>query len=241
MHNGFVNIDNEKMSKSLNNFFTIREVLKVFHPETLRLFLLSTHYRSPINYSDSNLAESRKRLDYLYETIRKINTRLGTNWSDVEGTATGDFDRLDTEHDNSLRERFQIAMDDDFNTPKGLGDLSFLFTKLNQVADGQTDHSEEDANALLADGLRYIKEFGNVLGLWQADPADYLATPQGTQATGDNAGGLTPEEIEGLLVKRTEARKNKDFATSDQIRDQLAEAGIEIKDSPEGTTWKYSS
>lgn len=241
MHNGFVNIDNEKMSKSLNNFFTIREVLKVFHPETLRLFLLSTHYRSPINYSDSNLAESRKRLDYLYETIRKINTRLGTNWSNVEGTATGDFDRLDTEHDNSLRERFQIAMDDDFNTPKGLGDLSFLFTKLNQVADGQTDHSEEDANALLADGLRYIKEFGNVLGLWQADPADYLATPQGTQATGDNAGGLTPEEIEGLLVKRTEARKNKDFATSDQIRDQLAEAGIEIKDSPEGTTWKYSS
>jgi len=240
MHNGFVNIDNEKMSKSLNNFFTIREVLKVFHPETLRLFLLTTHYRSPINYSDSNLSDARKRLDYLYETLRKSLKHLGKSWSDIEARATGAYDKASS--GEGLRAEFLAAMNDDFNAPKAIGGLSALFTQLNNLADGKVEGlSEEDAKVALEDGLRYIKEFGSVLGLWQHDPADYLAVPQGVSAGGDSAERMGKEEIEDLIAQRKEARANKDYARSDAIRDQLKEAGVEIKDSPEGTTWKYAS
>lgn len=240
MHNGFVNIDNEKMSKSLDNFFTIREVLKVFHPETLRLFLLSTHYRCPINYSDANLAESKKRLDYFYETIRKALCKLSLDWDAVEaeaGTALDAHNNLET----SLRERFQAAMNDDFNAPKALGELSALFTKINQLADGQCEGVDEASGcALLLDALQYVKEFGHVLGLWLHQPDAYLSTIQGKQAIeGDAEGRLQPEQIEALIAERAEARKNRDFSRSDAIRDELAAAGVEIKDSPDGTTWKF--
>ncbi|HAA54413.1 MAG TPA: cysteine--tRNA ligase [Myxococcales bacterium] len=238
MHNGFVNIDNEKMSKSLNNFFTIREVLKIFHPETLRLFLLTTHYRSPINYSDVNLAEARKRLDYFYETIQRATGKLGTSWDKIEDKSTGAFDAHDTEFDNTLRERFVAAMNEDFNAPRALGELSHLFTRINQLTDGKLgDLEDEGVKEVLLDGLRYVKEFGQVVGLWFDQPEDYLARQQGEQK-GDT---LSKEDIEALIQARKDARTNRDFAKADEIRDQLAAAGIEIKDSPEGTTWKYAN
>jgi cysteinyl-tRNA synthetase len=234
LHNGFVNIDNEKMSKSLDNFFTIREVLKLYHPETLRLFLLNTHYRGPINYSDANLNEARKRLDYFYETLRKSLTILETTWEQIEDKATGEFDQHFFK-EISLRNQFIEAMDDDFNAPKAAAALSDLFCQLNHLASGSFNLTPQERTTLLRDGLRYVKEFGAVLGIWQQTPESYFAMPQGQGAED----ALTPDRIDALLIERKEARASKDFARSDAIRDQLHNAGIEIKDTPQGTIWKY--
>ncbi|MCB9640251.1 MAG: cysteine--tRNA ligase [Myxococcales bacterium] len=236
LHNGFVNIDNEKMSKSLDNFFTIREVLKLYHPETLRLFLLNTHYRGPINYSDSNLNEARKRLDYFYETLRKSLKTLDLTWEAVEGKAEGDFDKH-FYSESPLRSRFVEALDDDFNAPKAMGEMSDLFSQLNQLADRGLGLEQDLNDRLLLDGLRYVKEFAQVFGVWLESPEAYLATPQGQSA--ENA--LTPDKIEALLVERREARAARNFQRADEIRKLLADNNIEIKDAPDGTTWKYAS
>lgn len=252
MHNGFVNVDNEKMSKSLDNFFTIREVLKLYHPETLRLFLMGTHYRSPINYSNVNLDEARKRLDYFYESIRKATEALGVKWDDVEPGSNGLYDEIfySGPEDATLKAQFVEAMNDDFNAPKTLGVLSELFCHINGLTDGigctntAFDHEvvqsfdDNQKLALLADALRYVKEFSGVLGIWHADPVEYLAQPQGE---GAQEQAYTPEEIDALLIERAEARKSRDFARADEIRDILANAGIEVKDGANGTVWKYAS
>lgn len=252
MHNGFVNVDNEKMSKSLDNFFTIREVLKLYHPETMRLFLMGTHYRSPINYSNVNLDEARKRLDYFYESLRKATEALGLTWDEVSPGSNGTYDEAYSSGADALtlKGQFVEAMNDDFNAPKTLGILSELFSHINALTDslgGTTASLEnpavqnlggEEREALLADALGYLKEFSGVLGLWHSDPHEYLAQPQGEGAQ-DQA--YTPEEIEALLVERTEARKSRDFARADEIRDLLANAGIEVKDGAGGTVWKYAN
>ncbi|MCK6508986.1 cysteine--tRNA ligase [Myxococcota bacterium] len=236
LHNGFVNIDNEKMSKSLGNFFTIREVLKLYHPETLRLFLLNTHYRGPINYSDVNLNEARKRLDYFYETIRNSLKILQSSWDAIENKAIGDFDQHFSP-DHPLRQRFIEALDDDFNAPKAMGEMSDLFSQLNALANRSLGLPEETNDRLLRDGLRYVKEFSHVFGVWLEDPDAYLSMPQGQ--TAEQA--LTPEKIEALLVERKQARADRNFQRADDIRKLLAENNIEIKDAPDGTTWKYAS
>lgn len=204
MHAGAVRVDQEKMSKSLGNFFTIREVLDKYNPEVVRYFLLSSHYRSPINYSEDGLKSARQSLERFYTALQGVEA-------------------VDVKPEGEWVERFKVAMDDDFNTAEAFAVLFDLAKHLN-IAKKEGDVA---AAAQLAGTLRL---FGDVLGLFWQDADDFLkGEPQ--------SGGLTEEYIEAQIEARKQARKNKDFAESDRIRDALAEQGIILKDSREGTSW----
>ncbi len=207
VHNGFVRVDNEKMSKSLGNFFTIREVLAKYDPETVRFFILRAHYRSALNYSDVHLDDARASLKRLYTALSLVS-----------------FERLpgrsiDWRH--PFAQRFRSAMDEDFGTPEAVAVLFELASEVNRGKDA--------ANAALLCAL------GGTLGLLQADPATYLRS-------GGAAGqaGLPDAEIESLVEQRAAAKRAKDFAEADRIRQALAAQGIVLKDSASGTTWERS-
>ncbi len=207
MHNGFVRVDEEKMSKSLGNFFTVREVLEKYHPEVVRFFILSSHYRSPLNYSDSHLDEARATLDGLYLALREV-----TN-SD------------DSEIDNNYLEKFNEAMDDDFNTPKAVA-------VLHEIAHAINRETDKDARSARTLGTT-LKQLGATMGLLQAHADAYLQSAAVTESD-----GLTADEINTYIEQRKQARINKDFAESDRIRNLLTEQGITLEDSPTGTTWR---
>ena len=202
MHVGFVRIDNEKMSKSLNNFFTIREVLKEYHPEVIRYFLLSSHYRSPVNYSQENLQTAKTNITRLYTALEGVQPGLVAENTDYE-------------------QRFNAAMDDDFNTPLAISVLFELVKEVNKTQD-----------TALA-GL--LKALANRLGFLTEEPEVFFKTQAASAAD-----GLTDEAIEDLIVQRAQARKDKNWARSDEIRDQLAAQGVELLDSAQGTTWRRS-
>ncbi len=266
-HNGFVNIDKEKMSKSLGNFFTIREMIERVDAEALRYFLLGTHYRSPINFEvdftcpacDAELAradvekracphcqatmdeaaaakavrfpaleEAQRRLEYLYQTQQRLDDHL-----DAGATGGGEFIRA--EEVDALGPRFDEAMTDDFNTAAALGVLADAMRLSNEVMDNK-DGQPEALVTSTVQGLRErIGAMAEVLGILERDPAEALATLRGK---GMQARGLDPAEIDRLVEQRTQARKDKDWARADAVRDQLHEMGVELMDGPTGTTWK---
>jgi cysteinyl-tRNA synthetase len=212
MHNGFVRIDDEKMSKSLGNFFTVRDVLKTLRdPEVLRFFLLSSHYRGPINYSAEQLAQADETLLGLYRSLK--------------GAASGST-AAESGYQAELQ-RFHAAMDDDFNTPEALGVMQGVARELNSAkATGASAEVERAAAAL--------RSMGKTLGILQQDPELYLKRGVGGPS-------LTDEEIERLLDKRRAARAARDFKESDRIRDELAAAGIVLEDKAGGATeWRRS-
>ncbi|HHT00093.1 MAG TPA: cysteine--tRNA ligase [Thiomicrospira sp.] len=198
MHCGFVRIDDEKMSKSLNNFFTIREVLKVFHPEVIRYFLLASHYRSPVNYSQENLEAAKASVSRLYSAVESV--------APAEAS-------LGTQYETD----FMDVMNDDFNTPKA---MAILFDLAKEVNKGK------DAGLC---GL--LIKLANQIGLLEQDPESFFKS-QPSDSEFDDA------QIEALIEERKTARANKDFARSDEIRDQLLEQKIELLDTAEGTTWR---
>lgn len=209
IHNGFVNINKEKMSKSLGNFFTIKDVLKKFNPEVIRFFLLSSHYRSPIDFSDQNLNEAKINLDRFYDLFL---------FADKES-------RVD-EGKSEIILKFEEAMNDDFNTAQVIG---YLNTELHHLNSMRSKSSE------FLIGVASIKKIGGVLGLFEQNPAEYF---EREKSEGLASIGISEGEIKRLISERERARKEKRWADGDRIRDELSQKGIILEDAPQGTKWK---
>jgi cysteinyl-tRNA synthetase len=200
MHNGFVRVDNEKMSKSLGNFFTVREILAKYDAEVVRFFIVRAQYRSPLNYSDAHLDDARQGLQRLYTALKGVDVPAVT---------------IDWAH--PVAARFKESLDDDFNTPEA---VAVLFDLANEV-----NRSRSPADA----GL--LKSLGSLLGLLQRDPVAFL---QAGPAQDD----WTAEKIESAIEARATAKKAKNFAEADRIRDELKAAGVVLEDGPQGSTWR---
>ena len=229
MHNGFVRVDDEKMSKSLDNFFTIREVLKVLTieyrgdeqkaAEVIRFFILRAHYRSPLNYSNLHLDDAYHALYRLYSALNCVpnieNLNIPIDWN------------------NSFSQRFKSAMDDDFNTSEVMALFHDLATEINKTKSGE---------------LAYLlKNLGEIIGLLQLDPAEFLQgrdlfvdikEPLSVTDSVDATVSFSKVSIESRIQMRIEAKKTKNFAEADRIRKELADAGIILEDTPQGTTWR---
>ncbi|QBQ56250.1 cysteine--tRNA ligase [Nitrosococcus wardiae] len=228
MHNGFVRVDDEKMSKSLGNFFTVREVLEHYHPEVLRYFILSSHYRSPLNYTEQQLDTAQAAVTRLYTALR------GMPWGDVPIPAQGAGGKL-AEGDDPFVQRFREAMDDDFNTPEALALLNEIRHELNRAR----EEGDKDKVRYLA---RLLPSLGAILGLLTQDPEQFLRDPRQADApsivSAEGEAVFSDDDIEQLIAQRTAARKNKDWAAADRIREVLKNQGITLEDAPTGTLWR---
>jgi cysteinyl-tRNA synthetase len=220
IHNGFVTVDGEKMSKSLGNFITIRELTKDVHPEVLRLLLLSHHYRSPIDFSRDAVTTSRHALIRFYEMLDRV----------VHNTATGQASRLEGLL-STFTTGFDEAMADDFNTAKAIAALHDLTTEINHALDQDSTVSQSDR-----DGLeKTVHEIKDIFGILTEEPTTFLESMKRGSV---HITGLTEQEITGFIDQRNLARKTRDFKRSDEIRDLLKGKGIQLKDTPEGTVWE---
>jgi len=236
LHNGFVNINSEKMSKSLGNFFTIRTVLEKYDPETLRFFILSAHYRSPIDFSDQNLDDAQTGLERIYSCLAALDEALGSQPASSELPALESLPEAGLELREKLEQavpRFVEAMDDDFNTALALGVLFEIVRATNRFL-AESSELGPVAHLLLARVRHLFDEVGGVLGLFANSPAGWL---EGIKASKAGQVDISTEEIERLIVERAEARKAKNFKRGDEIRDLLLEKGILLLDSAQGTTW----
>jgi cysteinyl-tRNA synthetase len=236
LHNGFVNINSEKMSKSLGNFFTIRTVLEKYDPETLRFFILSAHYRSPIDFSDQNLDDAQSGLERIYTCLALVDGVLnGTPVSNelpvLESLPEAGLE-LREKIDQAIP-RFVEAMDDDFNTALALGVLFETVRATNRFL-AETKDMGPVALSLLAHVRHLFTETGSVLGLFCNLPVQWL---EGIKAAKAGQINISSEEIAQLIIERSEARKAKNFKRGDDIRDMLLEKGIQLLDSAQGTTW----
>ncbi len=201
MHNGFINVDNVKMSKSLGNFFTIRDVFKQYRPEEVRFFVVRSHYRSPLNFSDQHLDDARASLKRLYTALQAVAPQpVSIDWSQPHAA------------------RFKAAMDEDFGTPEAVAVLFDLAAEVNRTQSAELS------------GL--LKALGGVLGLLQADALAFLQTGSGVGGSDETA------QIEALIAARAAAKAAKDFALADNIRKQLSDMGVVLKDSAQGTVWE---
>lgn len=211
MHMGFVNVNGEKMSKSLNNFFTIRDVLQSFCAETVRFFILSSHYRSPVNFSDTALKESYTALSRLYHALK--------SFAHVQSDERA--------WDSSFGQEFVAAMNDDFNTAKA---ISVLFAVAGEINKALKNNDPDQAQNYAV----ILKTLAAALNIVQQNPSAFLQnTP--TQSN------LDIDTINALIQERADAKKAKDFARADAIRAQLKEQGIELEDGRAGTTWRSVS
>lgn len=220
MHVGFINVDGEKMSKSLGNFFTIREVTNKYHPETVRFFLLSSHYRSQVNFSDSALDEAHNSLSRLYNALKIAEQHQSQ-------ALETDNELINQAYQSAAGQDFIAAMNDDFNSSAAISVLFSLASEVNKAAKAQ----DTDKAWQLAQQLRALAKSLNIL---QQPPKQFLQAVIGEKSEN----GLSDDAIDALIAERGAAKANKDYARADEIRMQLKEAGIELEDSSAGTTWR---
>jgi cysteinyl-tRNA synthetase len=227
IHNGFVDINNEKMSKSLGNFTMIKEVLAQYSPEVIRMFLLSNHYRSPIDYSEDSMREICMGLDRIYAFLERVGKTLEKNVLKSASLCNGD-----------LWNDFACAMNDDFNSAKALACVFDSVKKGNRILDEISGNTPgADALEILSSIRHDIESISQVLGIFLLDPEDYF---RDKKKKGITKMEIDPSEIEELIRQRSEARKSRDFSRADQIRDQLKSRNIILEDGPDGTTWHFA-
>ena len=250
IHNGFVNIDNEKMSKSRGNFFTLHDVLEKVNPDVLRFFFASSHYRSPIDYSERSLDEAKAGLTRLYRVKEKAEACASAGHEPSSVPEGDDFVPL-----RDVQARFAEAMDDDFNTAAALGRLFDAVRALNRLAPADPAEEKERARQFLA-GYKVLGPLFGVLGLLASSAEEYFRgeerhdehvsrgptiTLSGGAETEFRRGRPSAEKIERRIEERKEARARKDFAEADRIRKELDALGVLVEDSKAGTTWKYKT
>jgi cysteinyl-tRNA synthetase len=217
------------MSKSLGNVVRLRDALAKVDGEALRLFFLSSHYRNGLAFSDDALADAEKRVEYFYETLQRVDERLGGR--EVKpGPLHGD--------PTAYLQAFEASMDDDFNTPGAFAALSALFGEMNELLDHPPVPDRAMVMRTLAASRALVPTMGAVLGILGSPPATWLERRRDRLV---RQRGLDRERIEALLAERAAARKAKDFARADAIRDELLGLGVELRDGPAGTTWKVRS
>lgn len=223
VHNGFVRIDKEKMSKSLNNFKTVKEILDSYDPEAVRLFLLSKHYRSPVDFSQASMDEAVAGLDRLYAALGRVDDLPEQS---IQSNDSGDG--------SDLWDRFCQAMDDDFNTARGIAVLFEAAREINRALDSGTN--EDRCKAMEA--RETMVRIGSVLGLFNVSAREHLERQKDAVARETH---IDSAKIDSMVAQRAAARKARDFATADRIRDQLAGLGVVLEDLPDGTTiWKFT-
>jgi len=230
LHNGFVNIDKEKMSKSLKNFKTIRDVLADYHPEVIRLFLLTSQYRSPVDFSAQNLAEAQTGLDRFYALLQDVQDSARM----YDGAVRTDAECKALEAMEEFPAKFKAAMDDDFNTAQALGHLYSLTRVLNTAVHMPQDGDNKFSRHLAAAACTVFSDVGSVLGLFQSAPVQYFAS---RKQEGISTAGLSEADIQRLIDERLAARRQKNWERADEIRDELTAKGITLKDTPQGTEW----
>jgi cysteinyl-tRNA synthetase len=224
MHNGFVNIQKEKMSKSLGNFLLIKDFIKEYHPEALRLFFLSTHYRSPVDYNEKSIEDNNSTLYRLYYTLeRALKIERSTLAAPREFIEAAEIEK-----------KFYEAMDDDFNTALALSCIFELSKTLNKLI----DQNDESALPFIVYTMNVFTSLADVLGLLKSDFDVFDSQEKVRHLT---RVGLDISSLEGLMKERVEARKNKDYKRADEIREMLSGQGIFLQDSPKGTEWRIKN
>ncbi len=224
VHNGFVNINQEKMSKSLGNFLMIKDVLKSYHPEAVRLFLLSNHYRSPIDFTDKAMDESSKGLDKIYALLERVEKKLGP-------IPVQDFEP------GICWKHFCDAMDDDFNSALGIGIIFDTVRSFNRLLDQHENSLSSEVTQTLQSGLADIRRTGDMLGMFLENPTRYFNKKQ-TRVLEQKSIDL--DVVAEMVEKREVARKVKNWEMADQIRKELLDMGIILEDRADGPVWKIN-
>jgi len=236
LHNGFIRVNSEKMSKSLGNFFTIEEMLKRYAPEVLRFFMLQSHYRSPIDFSEESLAEARQGMDRCYNTLKALQDALkaGEGMAKASPAELSGQERELVDVLSQLPGRFAEAMNDDFNTARALGHVFEVIRHLNGYLLDKAFRVGPASVNVLGQARETLDGIGRVFGLFLVDPDRYLREDRVREAA---KRGLDVEEIERLIAERREARADKNWQRADEIRQALAARQVLLKDGPTGTTW----
>ncbi len=214
MHNGYININNQKMSKSLGNFFTVRDILKKYDAEIVRFFMLSAHYRNPVNFSDVLMEQSKSAVERVYTCIDNLHFLLDNS----EERALNEKEEKYIEELEKFKQKFIDAMDDDLNTADAIASIFDIVYASNTYLSNE----EKNATSAINKALEIISELGNVLGLFTKSKSNSLDS-----------------EIEAMIEERNKARAEKNWAKADEIRDKLKEMHIVLKDTPMGVKWSY--
>jgi len=229
VHNGFVQIDSEKMSKSLGNFKTIRDLLEQYQPESLRYFLLTKHYRSPIDFSAEAMDEAEKNLKRIYTAKQLLLQELErSKWS--RSPLPEEYEKELAEHEQHWAE----AMEDDCNTAGALGHVFGVIRLANRLLEDKTLRKSEAAKGVFERILADLDAWGRILGVFTADAKEFLDELKGTRL---RRAGVDTTRVEELVQQRHEAKKAKDFAKADALREELAAMGVEVRDTPAGPVW----